>query len=226
MAQLKKEIANRWRMIEFKEADLRVGFTEVFQSLGVREQLNRSDIQKRLLLCLYGLGTNMGLKRMATSNTDVTYDNLLYIKRKFIHPENLKGANVRVVNAILRERLAEVWGEATTSCASDSKKVGSWDQNLMTEWHPRYRGGTGVMIYWHVEDKSVCIHSQLKTCTSSEVAAMIKGLLQHATEKEVDRNYVDTHGQSEVGFAFCHLLGFKLMPRFKKIQKYWLTKVI
>lgn len=151
------------------------------------------------------------------------YENLLYIKRKFIHPENLKAANIQVVNAILKERLAEVWGKATTSCASDSKKFGSWDQNLMTEWHPRYRG-PGVMIYWHVENKSACIHSHLKTCTSSEVAAMIKGLLQHATEKEVDRNYVDTHGQSEVGFAFCHLLGFKLMPRFKNIGSQKLYK--
>jgi TnpA family transposase len=224
---VKKGDCNRWWMIElidiFKEADLRVGFTDVFQSLGVREQLDRSEIQKRLLLCLYGLGTNMGLKRMATGNSDVTYDNLLYIKRKFIHPENLKAANVLVVNAILRERLAEVWGEATTSCASDSKKFSAWDQNLMTEWHPRYRR-PGVMIYWHVENKSACIHSHLKTCTSSEVAAMIKGLLQHATEKEVDRNYVDTHGQSEVGFAFCHLLGFKLMPRFKNIGSQKLYK--
>jgi TnpA family transposase len=227
LAQLKREIAKRWWMIElidiFKEADLRVDFTDAFQSLGIREQLSREEIQKRLLLCLYGLGTNMGLKRMATGNTDLTYENLLYIKRKFIHPENLKAANIQVVNAILRERLAEVWGEATTSCAFDSKKFGAWDQNLMTEWHPRYRG-PGVMIYWSVENKSACIHSQLKTCTSSEVAAMIKGLLQHATEKEVDRNYVDTHGQSEVGFAFCHLLGFKLMPRFKNIGSQKLYK--
>jgi TnpA family transposase len=32
---------------------------------------------------------------------------------------------------------------------------------------------------------------------------------------EVEKNYVDTHGQSEVGFAFCHLLGFQLLPRLK-----------
>jgi TnpA family transposase len=25
------------------------------------------------------------------------------------------------------------------------------------------------------------------------------------------KNYVDTHGQSEVAFAFCHLLGFQLL---------------
>ena len=49
----------------------------------------------------------------------------------------------------------------------------------MTEWHIRY-GGRGVMIYWHVEEKSACIYSQLKRCSSSEVAAMIEGVLRHA----------------------------------------------
>lgn len=48
---------------------------------------------------------------------------------------------------------------------------------------------------------------------------MIEGVLRHCTEQQVDRNYVDTHGQSEVAFAFCHLLGFQLMPRFKNLHK-------
>jgi TnpA family transposase len=47
---------------------------------------------------------------------------------------------------------------------------------------------------------------------------MIEGLLRHCTNMEVEKNYVDTHGQSEVAFAFCHLLGFQLMPRFKAIH--------
>jgi len=86
----------------------------------------------------------------------------------------------------------------------------------MTEWHIRYRG-RGVMIYWHVEKKSSCIYSQLKSCSSSEVAAMIEGVLKHCTDIKIDRNYVDTHGQSEVAFAFSHLLDFSLMPRFKSL---------
>jgi TnpA family transposase len=86
----------------------------------------------------------------------------------------------------------------------------------MTEWHQRY-GGPGVMIYWHVERNRVCIYSQLKTCSSSEVAAMIEGLLRHCTDAEIESNYVDTHGASVVGFAFTELLGFKLLPRLKNI---------
>lgn len=57
----------------------------------------------------------------------------------------------------------------------------------------------------------------LKTCLSSEVAAMMEGVLRHCTDMEIDRNYVDTHGQSVVAFAFSNVLGFKLIPRFKNI---------
>ena len=165
------------------------------------------------------LGTNTGLKRMSGSvGNQATYDNLRYIKRKYINKDNLRNVNIAVVNAIHKARMERFWGEGTTSCASDSKKFGAWDQNLMTEWHIRYKG-RGVMIYWHVEKKSSCIYSQLKSCSSSEVAAMIEGVLKHCTDMNIDRNYVDTHGQSEVAFAFSHLLGFSLMPRFKSMSK-------
>jgi TnpA family transposase len=68
------------------------------------------------------------------------------------------------------------------------------------------------MIYWHVEKGAACIYSQLKSCSSSEVAAMIEGVMRHCTEMAVERQYVDTHGQSYVAFAICQLLGFKLLP--------------
>lgn len=75
------------------------------------------------------------------------------------------------------------------------------------------------MIYWHVERNATCIYSQLKACSSSEVAAMIEGVLRHCTDMAVDRQYVDSHGQSTIAFAFCHLLGFQLLPRLKDIYR-------
>ena len=115
--------------------------------------MDRATLQKRLLLSFYGLGTNTGLKRVSASDREVTYSELLHVRRRFIHKDALRLAIARVVNAIFRVRQPEIWGEGTTVCASDSKKFGAWDQNLMTEWHIRY-GGRGVMIYWHVEKKS------------------------------------------------------------------------
>jgi TnpA family transposase len=50
--------------------------------------------------------------------------------------------------------------------------------HFMTEWHQRYQG-PGVMIYWHVKKKSLCVYSQLKSCSASEIAAMIEGVLRH-----------------------------------------------
>ena len=34
----------------------------------------------------------------------------------------------------------------------------------------------------------------------------------------MDRQYVDSHGQSTVAFAFCRRLGFQLLPRLKAIH--------
>src|SRR3954471_15286268 len=48
---------------------------------------------------------------------------------------------------------------------------------------------------------------------------MIEGALRQDTDMDVEKQYVDTHGQSEVGFAFCHLLGFALLPRLKNLRK-------
>ena len=221
IVKLKAEIMKIWPMTNLldvlKEADLRLSFTNNFKTIASHERLDSETIQKRLILTLYGLGTNTGLKRVSSGNHGENYKDLLYIRRKFINKDNFYNAISKVVNEILKCRIQDVWGEATTTCASDSKKFGAWDQNLMTEWHIRYRG-RGVMIYWHVEKKSACIYSQLKSCSSSEVSAMIDGLLKHNTDMKIEKNFVDSHGQSEIAFAFCHLLGFNLMPRLKAIH--------
>jgi TnpA family transposase len=221
LLHLTAALVERWPMTNLldilKETELRVGFTDAFRTVGTREVLDAGVLQRRLLLCLHGLGTNTGLKRMGNGGGGDSYKDLLYVRRRYMHKEALRTAIAQVCNAIFAVRHSTLWGEGTTACASDSKRFGAWDQNLLTEWHVRY-GGPGVMIYWHVEKNAVCIYSQLKACASSEVAAMLEGVLRHATDMEVEKNYVDSHGQSEVGFAFCHLLGFQLLPRLKHLK--------
>lgn len=222
LATLKSEVARAWPMTGLldvlKETALDTGFLNSFQTSASREALPAVVRDQRLLLCLYGLGTNAGLKRVAAGSPDVSYDELLHIRRRYIDPASLKAACAQVANATLEVRNPQVWGAPGTTCAGDSTKFGAWDRNLMTEWHARY-GGRGVMIYWHVERQATCIYSQLKRCSSSEVAAMIEGVLRHCTDMEIQRQYVDSHGQSAVGFAFCHLLGFELAPRLKAIAR-------
>lgn len=221
LTALKAELNATWPMTSLldmvKETDLRLGFTEVLKSPTAYETLERAVLQPRLLLCLHGMGTNAGLQRMASLDSGATAKDLTYVRRRYLNVDAMRRAIAIIANGTLQARNPAIWGEGTTACASDSKHFGAWDQNLTTQWHVRY-GGRGVMIYWHVERKSLCIHSQLKSPSSSEVASMIEGVLHHCTEMEVDRQYVDSHGQSTVAFAFCHLLRFELLPRLKAIH--------
>jgi hypothetical protein len=124
LGRLKGEIGQRWPMTSLldilKETDLRVDFTAAFTSVASREALDRGTLQKRLLLCLYGLGTNTGLKRISGGDHGESYRDLLYVRRRFIQKEQLRRAIAAVANAIFRSRLAHIWGEGTTACASDS----------------------------------------------------------------------------------------------------------
>ncbi|MCX4625297.1 transposase [Streptomyces sp. NBC_01443] len=150
------------------------GFTDEFYSVAAYERIDRDVLQRRLLLALFALGTNMGIRAIvATGEHGESEAVLRHVRRHFITVDNLRAAVTRLVNGTFAAGDTEWWGRGT-ACASDSKKFGFWSSNFMTEYHARY-GGNGVMIYCHVERKNVCIYSQLKSCSSSEVAAMIEG---------------------------------------------------
>lgn len=222
LSYLKGHIKQRWWMTSLldvlKEVDFRVGFTQDFESLTGQQRLSPSELQRRLLLCLFGLGTNTGLSSVSMGDHGISYHHLQYTRRRFINKDNIRQAIRQVVDATLAIKSPHIWGEASAWSTSDSKQFGAWSQNLRAQWHQRYRQA-GIMVYWHIAKQSLCIYSQLKAPSSSEVSSMIEGVLRHCTAMQVDRNYVDTHGQSEVAFAFCHLLGFQLMPRFKNLHE-------
>ncbi|GGF69175.1 hypothetical protein GCM10010912_12880 [Paenibacillus albidus] len=119
LPRLKGELLRRWPMTSLldimKETDLRIGFTEQFKTVANREILDRETLQKRLILSLYGLGTNTGLKRVSAGDHGESYKDLLYVRHKFIHKDNLRNAIADVVNHIFKVRMQEVWGEGTTS---------------------------------------------------------------------------------------------------------------
>jgi TnpA family transposase len=219
LERIKAAVQGRWGTVDLldflAEADHHIGLVDCFPSIATRETMPAGTLRERLLLVLFALGTNTGIKHLAGSDHGHSEAALRHVRRLHVTRENLRRAIATLVNANYAARDPALWGVGT-ACASDSKKFGSWESNLMTEWHARYRG-PGVMIYWHVEKSRLCVYSQLKSCSSSEVAAMMEGLLRHGTDVPIEANYVDTHGASDVGFAFTYLLGYSLLPRLKNI---------
>ena len=78
-----------------KESDLRLGLTDAFKSQTDHENLDRSVLRPRLLLCLHGLGTNAGLQRMASFGSGVTARDLAYVRRRYINLESAVGRRKR-----------------------------------------------------------------------------------------------------------------------------------
>lgn len=218
---LKDEMRSRWGMVPLldmlTETALRVGLVEHFAPAGSRTGVDRRELAERLILCIFGYGTNLGLRAVAAGEHGHTEDELRYVRSRYLTVDGARSLAAAIADATFAARRELVWGAGTGAVASDSTHFGAFDQNLFTQYHVRY-GGRGVLIYWHVDTKSVAIHSQLISCTASEVAAMIEGAMHHRTELDVTANYVDSHGQSEIGFGLTRLLGFELKPRLKRIN--------
>ncbi len=219
--EIKERVIKKWGILDLLdiliEADRQIDFLRSFYTSGQRQVLSQMAARERLILNLFSLGTNTELKRLhAASNPECSYDDLLYFRKRFIRIPLVREAIAALTNRILAIRNHKIWGRATT-CASDAKHLGAWNQNLMAEWNPYYRK-PGVMAYWHVERNALCIYSQLTTCGASQVAPMIEGLVRHDTEMRVEKNFVDSHGQSEVAFPFCRFLWVDLIPRLRRIK--------
>jgi hypothetical protein len=103
-----------------------------------REAVPRDVLRRRLLLVLFALGTNMGIKRVvATGKHGESEAVLRRIRHLFVNRTNMRSALVKLVNHTFAARDEGWWG-AGTACASDSRKFGAWSSNFMTEWHQRY----------------------------------------------------------------------------------------
>ena len=124
---LKEEIARRWGVIDLlnliKDADHVTEFTGEFTSVATRQVTDPETLRRWLLLVLFGLGTNMGIKRVAggASASGDDADSAAWlrrVRRLYVNRDNLRGAIRRVVNETLAARDTSLWGQGT-SCASD-----------------------------------------------------------------------------------------------------------
>ena len=222
LRRVKTEVLRRWGTVALvdmlKETVLRTGCLDAVTSMTTSGSIRPDVLAERLLLAIYAYGTNTGIRAVASGAHGHTEDEIRYVRRRYLTVQTARSTAVQIADATFAARRHGLWGARSTAVASDSVHVRALDQNLLTEWHSRYHG-RGVLIYWHVERKSMAVHSQLICCSASEVAAMVEGAMRHDTTMDLQANYTDSHGQSEIGFAITRLLDFDLLPRIKQINK-------
>jgi TnpA family transposase len=222
LRRVKNEVLQRWGTVPLvdmlKETVLRTGCLDAVTSVTTGGSIRPDVLAERLLLAIYAYGTNTGIRAVASGTHGHAEDEIRYARRRYLTVQAARSIAIQIADATFAARRQSLWGAGSTAVASDSTHVRAFDQNILTEWHSRYHG-RGVLIYWHVERKSMAVHSQLIACSASEVAAMVEGAMRHDTTMDLQANYTDSHGQSEIGFAVTRLLGFDLLPRIKQINK-------
>jgi TnpA family transposase len=223
LRRVKNEVRRRWGTVALidilKETVLRTGCLSEISSVVGSGTLPVEVLAERLMLAIYGYGTNTGIRSVAAGGGHGhTEDEIRYVRRRYLTRDTAEAVAISIANATFAARQQKLWGEGSTAVASDSTHFRSYDQNIFTEWHSRY-GGRGILIYWHIERGSMVVHSQTLRASASEVHAMVEGAIRHGTTMKVEGNYVDTHGQSEIGFGITRLLGFDLLPRIKRINR-------
>ena len=224
LRRLKTAIRDRWGVVPLMdmltETCLRTGCLSAFTPAGTQNHLDPHVLFERLLLLIYAYGTGAGIRAVAAGDHPHTEDDLRYARRRYLTVDACRQAARIIADATFASRQATLWGEGTTAVASDSTHFSAFDQNIFTEWHSRYRRAKrGVLIYWTVDVAgSMAVHSQLISCSASEVHAMVEGAMRHGTSMEIEQNFVDSHGASFVGFGITRLLDFDLIARFKQIN--------
>ncbi len=220
ISTLKQKVLNKWGYISLldilKEADLRIGLTSEIINTTDKIAIEREELQQRLLLCIYAAATNTELKRVCIGIEGITVDDLKYVKKRYLTAEVMKHVIQKLIDSTLCIRDKEIFGELESIVGSDSTQIAAWPGNLMSEFHVRYKE-RGIMAYWHVEKKALCISSQPRKCHDPETVSMLIGLINHKTKIKIKGQSTDSNGQSLIAFAICHLLGINLQPRIKRI---------
>ncbi len=62
------------------ETARQTGFLDAYTTLGDRVVLDEATLRQRLVLCLHGLGTNAGLKRVSAGTDAASYAELLHVR--------------------------------------------------------------------------------------------------------------------------------------------------
>lgn len=140
---------------------------------------------------------------------------LSWINRRHVTTDMLDKAREKLINLYKQFKLTKSWGDGK-SVAGDGTLEELQMQNLFGEFHFRYRKKGGI-AYHHVADNYVLLFSTFMQCGVWEAVEIIEGLLKNNSEVQPDIIHGDTQAQSSVVFALAHLLGFKLMPRIRKM---------
>ena len=91
LRRLKRAVLARWRVVALidilKEAVLRTGCLGSVASVAGRGSIAPDILAERLMLAIFGYGTNTGIRAVAAGQRDHSEEDVRYVRRRYLSPE-------------------------------------------------------------------------------------------------------------------------------------------
>ena len=171
---------------------------------------------------IMGLGCAIGVQKMARISREVSERELEYAVNWRFSLENIVAANDRVVAAMERMELPQIYRRSREMLhtSSDGQKFEVRKPSLNASNSFKYFGQVqGVSAYTFIDERSFLWYSLVFSAAERESAYVIDGLMHNDVVRS-DVHSTDEHGFMEAIVCVTHLLGISYAPRFKDLKKH------
>lgn len=231
ISRLEKDVPNEAKQLSASLYKMlpRIKLTDLLLDIakltGFHEQFTHASTDRKpdqeetilLMAALLGMGTNIGLSKMADATPGVTYKQLASVSQWRMHEDAIVKAQSVLVNFHNKLNLSSSWGDGTTS-SSDGMRMKVGVSSLHADSNPHYGTGKGTTIYRFTSDQFSSYYTKIIHTNSRDATHVLDGLLNHETELNIEEHYTDTAGYTDQVFALTHLLGFKFAPRIRGLS--------
>jgi len=199
------------------EVDSLTGYSSYLTRLSSGQPISQDEQKagQALYAILLASACNIPLNKVAT-NPDVSLDLLETIREDIFRPQTLRAALAALVEFHARLPLALIWGSGTTS-SSDGQGFPAAGRPLGAVFNPKRFRKRGFIIYTHLLDTYAPFYTQVIPASVREALYVLDGLLYHGISLMIREHYTDSHGFTDIVFAFMYLLGFRLAPRIANV---------
>lgn len=173
---------------------------------------------------LLGNACNLTLADLARSS-ELDYHSLWWVANNYFSDENLKRANDLLVNFHHGQGISSYWGDGTLS-SSDGQRFATSGKIRNAKALPKYFGyGKGVTFYTHTSDQYSQYGTKVISSTERDAPYVLDEILTNETELTILEHTTDTHGYSDLIFAFFDLANKRFAPRLRDIKNQRLCKI-
>lgn len=183
-------------------------------STGKRPTVDETNL---IIATLIGMGTNIGLSKIADATPGITYKQLSAISQWRLYDDAMERAQTALVNYHNKLKLSQYWGDGTTS-SSDGMRMQIGVSSLHADSNPHYGTGKGATIYRFASDKFSSYYTKVINTNSRDATHVLDGLINNNTDLDIQEHYTDTAGYTDQIFALTHILGYRFAPRIRDIS--------